>query len=96
MTYEQELNEIEALLAQLKEIKSCIKKRERLSNKCFEMNPRNSTPKRISKANADLNFHCMDLAKAKTAFARLFKGSLVDVSTGEQEYTPSGFHKYKG
>ena len=91
-----ELEQIDIMIAKLKEIKASIKKRDKLSDKAFNMNHITHSIKAIQKTNTNLNWECMHLDKCKTGFARLFKGSLFDVSTDEKEYNPSGFHKYKG
>lgn len=90
-----ELEQIEQALALLKTIKTTYKKKERLSEKAANTNFRNSSPKQIDKAATALNWECMELSKAKVNFARFFKGSVLDVSTEEQIYTPSGWHEYK-
>jgi hypothetical protein len=92
----EESKQIENLLSQLKYIKNTLIKRDKLSDKAFNTNPGTSTPKQIDKANTALNWECMELDKAKTVFARSFKGSCLDVGVGEKEYKPSGFHRYKG
>lgn len=90
-----ELDLIESLIKQLREIKSAYVKREKLSEKALAASGFGSTPKKAGKANSDLNFHCMSLQKDIVSFARTFKGSFLDVETGEQDYRPSGFHNYK-
>jgi hypothetical protein len=91
-----DLNQIEHLLSQLKYIKSTLIKRDKLSDKAFNTSPATSTPKQIDKANTALNWECMELDKAKTSFARSFKGSCLDVGIEAKEYKPSGFHTYNG
>lgn len=93
---EEQIKEIDHMIALLKTIKSSIKKKENLSDKSCYMTPQNSSLKQITKAAANLNWQCMELDKEKTRFARLFKGSFLDISTGEKEYNPSGFHHYRG
>lgn len=91
----KQIEEIEKMIALIKEVKSCIVKKDKLSDKAFNLSPRNATPSQIDKATSSLNWSCMELDKAITNFARQFKGSLLDVSTEEKEYNPSSFHKYK-
>lgn len=90
-----DMEQVDILLKPLKAVKSSLKRKDRLSKKRREMSPENHTPRRIQSAEADLNWECMNLDKAKTDFARMFQGSVVDVDTGEKVYNPSGFHKYK-
>ena len=90
-----DLETIEQAIALLKTAKSSLIKRNKLSAKTGAMNPTNSTPKRIDSATASLNWECMEYSKAKVNFARLFKGSVLDVSTAVQTYRPSPFHEYK-
>lgn len=92
----KEIELIDLMIDRLKSLKSSIKKKDKISDKAFNMNPQNSTPRQIQKASTDLNWQCMEVDKGKTEIARIFKGSCLDVDTGEKEYNPSGFHKYKG
>jgi len=96
MKEKSELEQIDIMIAKLKEVKASIKKRDKLSDKAFNMNHTTHTIKQIQNTNTNLNWECMHLDKCKTDFARLFKGSVLDVSTDEKEYNPTGFHKYKG
>jgi len=96
MKEKSELEQIDIMIAKLKEVKASIKKRDKLSDKAFNMNHTTHTIKQIQNTNTSLNWECMHLDKCKTDFARLFKGSVLDVSTDEKEYNPTGFHKYKG
>ncbi len=96
MKEKSELEQIDIMIAKLKEVKASIKKRDKLSDKAFNMNHATHTIKQIQNTNTSLNWECMHLDKCKTDFARLFKGSVLDVSTDEKEYNPTGFHKYKG
>ncbi len=90
-----EIELIDSLISTAKYLKTAIKKRDKLSEKAFNMSRYTHSPRQIEKTNVDLNWQCMEVDKIKTDFARLFKGSLVDVGTGEKEYNPSGFHSYK-
>jgi len=89
-----DLETIEQAIILLKAVKSSLVKREKLSAKTGAMNPTNSTPKRIDNATACLNWECMEYSKSKVNFARLFKGSVLDVSTAVQTYRPSPFQEY--
>lgn len=86
---------IDQMIARLRSVKACMKKREKLSQKALGMNVRDNTPRQIQKANTELNWECMNLDKSIVDFARAYKGSMLDVHTGEREYNPSGFHCYK-
>jgi hypothetical protein len=90
----KDLETIEQAIILLKSIKSTYKKKERLSEKARNTNFTNSTPSQIDKATSNLNWECMEYSKAKVNFARLFKDSILDVSTEVQTYRPSGFHEY--
>lgn len=89
-----DLETINQAIALLKSAKSSLVKREKLSAKVGAMNMTNATPKRIGNATASLNWECMEYSKSKVNFARLFKGSILDVSTEVQTYRPSGYHEY--
>lgn len=91
----EELNQIENMIEALRRLRASIKKKDKLSEKLFNMDYRNHTPKRIQSVNADLNWECMNIDKEKTNFARIFKGSCIDVGIEEKQYNPSGFHSYK-
>jgi hypothetical protein len=91
----QELEQLEQMLALLKNIKRANVKKGKLSDKLAKMDHYNSTPKRIGAANANLNWECMNYDKLKVDFARLFKDSCLDVGVSEREYNPSGFHSFK-
>lgn len=90
-----DIEKIDLLISNLRRVKSEIKRKERLSQNRADMSMRTHTQKRIQKAEADLNWQCMEVDKSKIDFARLFKGSLVDVSTAETTFNPSPFHSYK-
>ena len=96
MKEKSELEQIDIMIAKLKEVKASIKKRDKLSDKAFNMNHTTHRVSQMQKISTNLNWECMHLDKCKTDFARLFKGSVLDVSTDEKEYNPTGFHKYKG
>jgi hypothetical protein len=87
--------EIDNLIFQLRELKKEINKRDKLSDKAFNMTPQTHSRSQINKASTDLNWSCMDIDKMKVKFARTFKDSQLNVSTEEVEYNPSGFHSYK-
>lgn len=96
MEEQKEINEIDNLIQSLKYVKSNLLKKNKLSKKAYEMSYTSNTQRSVQKASVNLNWQCMELDKAKTNFARMFKGSLVDVCVEEKEYNPSGFHSYKG
>lgn len=91
----KEFEQINDMLSLLKLIKTSVNKREKLSNKAFEMNTKTHTNKQISKIITNLDWECMNIDKLKTDFARKFKNSVLDVSTEEKTYKPTGFHEYK-
>ena len=88
-----DIEKIDSFIDRLKSIKQSMKKKEKLSDKAFNL--RCGTPRQFQKVNTALNWECMNLDKSITDFAREFKGSLLDVDTGEKTYNPSGFHNYK-
>jgi len=92
----EEIEFIEGMLVKLRGLKASIKKKDKLSQKAFDMDLASHTPNQIEKASVNLNWECMNLDKERTRFARAFKGSTLDVDTGEKIYKPSGFHTYKG
>lgn len=83
------------LIRLLKHVKECEVKKEKLSQKFLNCSPMNSGYDRYNKMSTQLNWACMELEKARTNFARAFKGSDIDVDTSEKTYKPSGFHEYK-
>ncbi len=86
---------IDDLISQLREIKKANNKRNKLSEKAFNLDRNNNTPKQLERASNNLIWACMDLDKQVTKFARSFKESPLNVSTEEKEYNPTGFHRYK-
>lgn len=91
----EDIKLIENMINHLRTLKSDIQKKEKLSTKLRDTQLCDVSPKRIEKMNTDLNWQCMNIDKKKTDIARLFKGSMLDVSTDEKEYNPSGWHNYK-
>ena len=92
----EEIEFIEEMIVKLRGLKASIKKKDKMSQKAFEMNLASYTQNQIQKASTNLDWECMNLDKERTFFARSFKGSTLDVDTGEKIYKPSGFHTYKG
>jgi hypothetical protein len=93
---DKETEFIDLMIAKLKSLKSSIKKKNKLSDNLGSAGLNTYTPRRLGNMTADLNWECMNIDKETTGFARAFKGSDLDVCTGEKEYNPSGFHSYKG
>lgn len=93
--YMRQTDEIDAMIAALKQTKTAIKKRDKLSEKQSALTLDNSTDRRRGKAREDLNWQCIEVDKRKTDVARLFKGSCCDVGTETKYYRPSGFHEYQ-
>lgn len=80
----QKLEEVEALIKQLKTIKSNLKKRDRLRDKAAWGFEDGKSPKQVSKLTAELNFQCMYLDQSIVKFARDFEKSTLNVSTEEK------------
>lgn len=91
----EEIKTIETALLLLKNVRSCQLKVDKLTNKVVNMHYTTHSIKSINRENANLNWACMNLDKAKTDFARCIIGSCLDVSVEVKEYNPSGFHNYK-
>lgn len=91
----EKINQIKHAMKLLNEVRACQNKVDKLTEKTLCMSPQNSTQKSIQREHTNLNWACMHLDKAKTDFARYFKGSLLDVSIESKDYNPSGFHSYK-
>ena len=78
----------------LQNLKREQKKKEKISKELHE-NFDTLTAKRRGAKSASLNWQCLEIEKLTTEFARLFKGSALDVETEQKEVNPSGFHNYK-
>lgn len=90
-----DLEQIEAMIDLLKRCKREVKKREKLSDKVAQMDIRVQSARQMERASTDLNWQCMEADKAAIDFARAFKGSCLDVSTGKHYFNPSPFHEYE-
>ena len=90
---EKEMQIIDKLQFQLKQLKKSLLKREFLNDKF--LNNQGMSEKQIEKMNAELTWLCMNIDKEKTDIARTYKGSEIEVGTEEKEYNPTGFHSYK-
>lgn len=96
MKIEEEIKQIDIVISQLKSLKSDLLKVEKLSDKSFNTNTQNNTPKQIEKASTNLNFACMELDKQrKRTWKSIKDAAFLNVSLEECEYHPSPFHSYK-
>lgn len=90
----KDIEQIDSLITALKRLKGEVLKREKLSAKRSGMSLENTTDKARGKANADLNWQCIEVDKRATDVSRMFHGSCCDVGTGTKTYCPTGFHEY--
>jgi len=88
-----QIADIDQMIKLLQTAKREIKKQHKLSQKCHE-SWQNSTPKRVQKLYADLNWQGMEVDKKLTDIARFYAKSSIVTGTQEKEYNPSGFHRY--
>ncbi len=96
MNNTEEIKQIDIVIGQLKALKNNIQKVNKLSDKSFNMNPTNNTPKAMQNASANLNFECMYLDKQRKATWNAIKDAkFLEVSLEECEYHPSSFHSFK-
>lgn len=92
---EQELKDIDVLIACLKRVKRLAIDREKKSNKRMNAyDNKDVSVKRLQAMTVDLDWACMEYDKAKTDFARAYSKSSIKTSTDIKEYNPSPFHKY--
>lgn len=89
-----QISDIDQMIKLLQNARREIKKQQKLSEKCHE-SWENSTPRRVQKLNADLNWQGMEVDKRLTDIARFYAKSSIVTGTEEKEYNPSGFHRYK-
>lgn len=93
---EEEIKQIDFVISQLKSLKSDLQKVDKLSDKAFNTDHTNSTPRQIQKVSANLNFACMELDKQrKRTWEAIKEASFLNVSLEETEYHLSPFHVYK-
>jgi hypothetical protein len=90
-----QLKAIETMIELCKTVKKEVIKKEKLSKKCCDIDPKNMTRKRIQKINTDLNWQCMTVSQRIIDVARFFEKSSLNVDTSETEFNPSSFHKYR-
>lgn len=88
-------DEPERGLKLLKSIQRKQKEVEDLSKKCRDMHYSTHSKSQIGKANANLNWACMELEKAKVDFSRFLEKSTLYVGSEERVMRPGGFHSYK-
>lgn len=86
---------IDNIIANLKELKKEIKKKTELSEKCMNADPFIVGRNKYQKMTTDLNFQCMYVLKRVKSIARQFNNSFLDVDIEESEVSPSSFHNYK-
>jgi len=79
-----DLDFLDNMIKQLKYVKAQYVSRDRLIIKARDCN---GTIKAKQKASVNLNWQCMEVDKAVTDFARSFKGSILDVETGNRGKT---------
>ena len=95
MKTEEEVKQIDIIVAQLKCLKSNLQKVDKLSEKSFNMTTSNNSPKQIQKAATDLNFACMELDKQrKRTWKSIKDAAFLEVSLEKTEYHLSPFHIY--
>jgi len=85
---------LDTAIKTLQNLKREQKKKEKIS-KALHENFDTLTAKRRGAKSASLNWQCLEIEKITTDFARLFKGSALDVETEQKEVSPSGFQDYK-
>jgi hypothetical protein len=95
MDYDKEIQKIEIVINQLKNLKSELAITKKKSQKAFECN---GTIRQRDKTTTELNWQCMHLDKCrKSAWKAIVENvDVLEVSLEETEYNPSPFHKYKG
>ena len=78
-----------------KQVQREIKKREKLSDKAFNMSTQNSTKRQIDNTRGDLIESSRHIERLRKQIARSFNGSFFDVDKDEAISNTSGFHEYK-
>jgi hypothetical protein len=96
MDIEKAIENIDRVISEAKLYRKMLSDQKKKSDKAFNTNHTNATPKQIQRVSADLNWHCMHTDKQKRALWKAIAAADLETGTDEVEYRPSGFHVYKG
>ncbi|APA83264.1 hypothetical protein [Francisella tularensis] len=91
----EQIDVIDNLIKNLKELKKEINKKELLSEKCLATDPFTAGKKKIEKLNTDLNYQCFYIRKRLKSIARAYSNSFLDVGIEKETCRLSAFHEYE-